>query len=70
MSTKIMMVYNPANESMPDGCVELMASALEKGYSVKIIDGNGKGAIAIGNKWWSGNLDLAVEEAIDFVETH
>ena len=54
---------------MPPRYTELVASASDKGYSIRIIDGNDKGAIAIGNKWWSGNLELAVEEAIDFVET-
>jgi hypothetical protein len=28
------------------------------------------GAIRIGNKWWHGNLLIAVEEAIDYVDTH
>ena len=70
MSTRTLTVYTPKEKLMPPRYTELVASASDKGYSVRIIDGNGKGAIAIGNKWWSGNLDLAVEEAIDFVETH
>ena len=70
MSTGRLMVYAPKKSLRPPRCSDLVARASDKGYSVRIIDGNGKGAIAIGNKWWSGNLDLAVEEAIDFVETH
>ena len=70
MSTRTLMVYTPKEKLMPHRYTDLVASASDKGYSVRIIDGNGKGAIAIGNKWWSGNLDLAVEEALDFVETH
>ena len=70
MSTRTLIVYAPKKSLMPSRYTELVASASDKGYSVRIIDGNDKGAIAIGNKWWSGNLELAVEEAIDFVETH
>lgn len=70
MSTRTLMVYTPKEKLMPPRCADLVAFASDKGYSVRIIDGNDKGAIAIGNKWWSGNLDLAVEEALDFVETH
>ena len=69
MSTRTLVVYTPKEKLMPPRYTELVASASDKGYSVRIIDGNGKGAIAIGNKWWSGNLELAVEEALDFVET-
>ena len=70
MSTRTLMVYTPKGKLMPTRYTELVAAASDKGYSVRIIDGNGKGAIAIGNKWWSGNLDLAVEEAMDYVDTH
>lgn len=69
MSTRTLVVYTPKGKLMPPRYADLVASASDKGYSVRIIDGNDKGAIAIGNKWWSGNLELAVEEALDFVET-
>lgn len=69
MSTRTLTLYTPKEKPLPSSCVDLVASASEKGYSVRIIDGNEKGAIAIGNKWWSGNLELAIEEAKEYVET-
>lgn len=63
-------IYIPAKGQFPDSLSELITRLGEKGYTLHTIEGNSTGAIRIGNKWWHGNLLVAVQEAIDYVDIH
>ena len=63
-------IYIPAIGLFPDSLSKLITSLGEKGYTLHTIEGNNMGAIRIGNKWWHGNLLIAVEEAMDYVDMH
>ena len=63
-------IYIPAKGQFPDSLTNLITKLGERGYTLHTIEGNSTGAIRIGNKWWHGNLLIAVQEAIDYVDTH
>jgi hypothetical protein len=43
--------------------------ASDSGMSVHVIDSNSTPAIRVDYKWWSGDMDLAIEEATRYIRS-